>query len=370
MSCVARCLGAALLLASLVPAAEWQVGTVEGSIGGKYSALRIDKFGNAHVSYCSVSQGMLGYGFWDKNLKRWFTSTVGRCSGFTAMVLDSKQRPHISYPDGSGNVNHSYWDGTAWQKQTVELHAVIINYYTSIAVDSNDYPSISYYEEHGAGDYAGRLRVVTWNGKFWEARTVDSDIGSGKYNSMAIDSKGYPRIAYGNTEYMQASLRYAQWNGHSWDTEILEGKGVPGTSMWSVAMVLDKDDNPHIAYTDVRNKILKYATRRNGKWELVGVDTLEGVAYPDRNGIALDEQGHAYISYYDSRSGRLKVAHQQGSKWVSEVVDQNLAGFTSSIQISQGYVWVSYANETGEQLKFARRPLEDPETHVKQSEAR
>jgi hypothetical protein len=370
MSCAVRCFGVALLLASLLPAAEWRVGTLEDSIGGKYSSLRMDTFGNVHVCYCSLSQGLVGYGFWDKNLNRWFTTTVGRCSGFTSMVLDSKQHPHISYPDGTGNVNHSYWDGTSWQKQTVELHAVVINYYTSISVDLNDYPSISYYEERGAGENGLRLRVVTWNGKFWEARTVDSDQGSGKFNSMEADSKGNPQIAYGNVEYKNASLRYAQWNGHSWDVEILEGKGVPGTSMWSVALVLGKDGVPHIAYTDVKNRILKYGTRIDGKWELVGVDTLRGVAYPDRNGIALDERGNAYISYYDSGLGVLKVAHRLGRQWVVEVVDQNSAGFASSIQIGQGDIWVSYANETGEQLKVARRPLQDPETPAKPGEAR
>lgn len=369
MSNLGRCFGAALLLASLLPAAEWQVGTLDG-VGGKYSSLRIDKFGNVHVAYCAVSQGQVGYGFWDKNLKRWFTSTVGRCSGFTSMVLDSKQRPHISYPDGTGNINHSYWDGTSWQKQTVELHATVINYYTSIIVDLNDYPSISYYEEHGAGENGLRLRVVTWNGKFWEARTVDSDLGSGKFNSMASDSKGNPQIAYGNVEYQNASLRYAKWNGNGWDLDILEGRGVPGTSMWSVALVLDNNDLPHIAYTDVKKRILKYGTLRNGKWELDSVDTLGAVAYPDRNGIALDERGSVYISYYDPGLGVLKVAHQQGRQWVVEVVDRYSAGFTSSLQISQGNVWVSYANETGEQLKVARRPLPDPEPPVKQGEAR
>src|ERR1035438_7255105 len=106
------------------------------------------------------------------------------------------------------------------------------------------------------------------------------------------------------------------------------------------------------------------------KWELVGVDTLRGVAYPDRNGIALDERGNAYISYYDSGLGVLKVAHRLGRQWVVEVVDQNSAGFASSIQIGQGDIWVSYANETGEQLKVARRPLQDPETPAKPGEAR
>ena len=224
---------------------------------------------------------------------------------------------------------HIYWDGSSWKTQPIELHAVVINYFTSIVLDSNDYPSISYYEENGGGSNELRLRVVSWNGERWEARTVDSDLGSGKFNFMVMDSKSHPHIVYGNVEYMKASLRYAQWNGSAWDVEILEGEGAPGTSMWSEAMILDKNDVPHIAYTDVRNRIVKYATRRSGKWVLEAVDSLGGVGYPDRNGIALDERGNVYISYYDRGRGLLKVAHKEDGKWVVEVVDRNFAGYTN-----------------------------------------
>ena len=397
---IAQLIGAALLLSLALQASEWKVGTVPGSVGGKFSSLRMDKFGNAHVCYCDESQGLLQYSFWDHALDRWFNSTVGRCGGFASLVLDSKQHPHISYPGaGNGNVVHVYWDGSFWKTQPIELHATVINYYTSIALDSNDYPTISYYEEQSASpDVKGRLRGIAWNGKFWEVRTVDSDIGSGKFNFMATDSMGNPQIAYANSEYLNLSLRYARWNGHSWAIEILEGKGVSSTSNRgaieigqaesrsdlcftagqcganspqkevaprSVAMVLGKDDIPHIAYADANNRILKYATKRNGNWELEAVDSLAGVGYPDRNGIALDRQGNVYISYYDSGRGSLKVAHQKDRKWVVEVVDQSFAGFTSSLQISDANIWVTYASETGRQLKFARRAVEQAEHPAK-----
>jgi hypothetical protein len=365
------CLGALLLSSAVMRAGDWQVGVVPGSVGGKYSTLQMDKFGNAHVSYFDESQGAVQYSFWDHLLDKWFNTTLGRCGAFTSLVLDSKQRPHISCPGGgSGSVMHFYWDGSSWKTQPVDLHAVVINYFTSIVLDSNDYPSISYYEENGAGENHLRLRVVTWNGRLWEARTVDSDLGSGKFNSMAMDSKGNPQIAYGNVEYMNASLRFARWNGSGWNAEILEGKGVPGTSMWSVAMVLGKDDAPHIAYTDQRNQIVKYATKRDGKWVLEAVDSVNGVAYPDRNGIALDDQGNPYLSYYDGGRGVLKVAHKQDGKWVAEVIDENFAGFTSSLQISNGNIWVTYASEFGQQLKVARRPLKQVSRPTKSVGAR
>ena len=200
-----------LLLSSLamgiIHAVGWQIGTVDDGFGGKFSSLRIDKYGNAHVVSFSPSRTQLRYSFWDHNLKQWFTTNVDQSSGFCSMVLDSKQHPHISYPNGTGQVKWAYFDGDSWQMRTATIQARIINYYTSITLDSQDNPSISFYEEAGAGDYQRRLRIVTWNGKFWAVQTVDSDQGSGKFNSMATDSAGFPQIAYGNVDYKNASLR-------------------------------------------------------------------------------------------------------------------------------------------------------------------
>jgi hypothetical protein len=355
-----------LLLSSLamgiVQAAGWQIGTVDGGFGGRFSSLRLDTYGNAHVVSFSPSQNQLRYSFWDHNLKKWFTADLGYSSGFCSIVLDSKQRPHVSYPNGTGQVKWAYFDGDSWQVRTAPIQARIISYYTSITLDSQDNPSISFYEEAGAGDYQRRLRIVTWNGKFWAVQTVDGDQGSGKFNSMATDSAGYPEIAYGNVDYKNASLRYARWNGKSWAIEVLEGEGEPGTNMWSVSMVLDKSDVPHIAYTDLRKRVVKYATKMNGKWQFEVVDSLANVSYADRNGIALDGKGNPYISYYDGGLALLKVAHQKDHKWVTEVVDQGSVGVTSSLQIYQGTMWVTYSDASGDSLMFARRAIEQADS--------
>ena len=71
----------------------------------------------------------------------------------------------------------------------------------------------------------------------------------------------------------------------------------------------------------------------------------------------MDEQGTPYISYYDGRNGVLKVAYRKDRKWVSEVVDQGFAGFTSSLQIYDGTIWLTYSGGPSGGLRFARRRL-------------
>jgi hypothetical protein len=342
-------------------AAEWQIQVVDPGGGGKYLALRMDSFGNAHISYLNEQTHELKYVFWDHRLNRWFTMKLdNRCNGFTSLALDSQQHPHISYLEyGTGRLKYAHFDGTAWKTEAVPLAVKLIEYYTSIALDSKDLPAMSYYEilNQTSPDYVLHLRTVRFNGKYWELSTVDGAAGSGKFNALAMGHDGNLQVAYANVRDETASLRYARWNGTSWNSQTLQGSERP-QPMYSVNMVLGKDDVPHVTYTDAVNRLIKYATIREGKWQFETVDAIAEGAFPDRNGIALDDHGNPYVSYFDSGAGSLIVARREGNKWTAEIVDNSFAGFTPSIQIANDEIVVMYYDTITNSLKCARRPLQ------------
>ena len=359
-----------LMLANVGPAATWRGEVVDASGPGKFSSLKLDAAGNAHVAYV-VDDGRhypLKYGFWDHSLKKWFVMTVADGSGPCALALDSNQRPHISYVDfgtSSGSkLRYAHWDGGTWLSQAIPLASDVIGYYNSIALDTADHPTISFYEYRGPKDteIRLRLRVVSWTGDSWQVRTIDSQEGSGKFNSLAIDLRGTKHLAYANVSSGTAGMRYAFWDGRSWISEIVDGaEQNAGASVgYSVCLALDSVGKPHVAYMNESTPALKYATRSAGakaSWQVQVVERLSGVAYPDRNSIALDRSGNPYIGYYDSGRGLLKVAHIEGGHWLTEVVDTNSSGFTSSLQIDNDFVWISYTDEANGGLKIARRPI-------------
>jgi len=354
---------AGLLIASAAHASVWQIDTVDSSSAGKYASLKIDRDGNVHVAYVTEDYlHTLKYGFWDHALKRWFTMTVTPRASFCSLTLDSKQRPHISFTDPGttkgAKLRYAHWDGAAWKVQPIPLASDTFGYYTSIVLDKNDKPTISYYDYEGPGNigFVLRLRTVAFNGSYWEARTIDDEGGSGKFNSMAIDSASHLQIAYANVKTEHASLRFAKSNGKQWTLEKLEGQAEP-LAVYSVALTLDKNDTPHIAYSDVHNHLIKYATRKDGKWVLEAVDSVNIVGYPDRNGIAVDAEGNPYLTYFDAGAGLLKLAYRQNGKWMVEIIDRNFAGFTSSVQIDNGTIWIAYADEFGGAFRCAHRPL-------------
>ncbi len=347
--------------------ANWKIEMVDQAGPGRSSSLRIDKYGNVHVVYAidDSNRDPMKYATWDHNAKKWFVMTIAEGVGSCSLVLDSKQNPHISYVDagsGSGSkVRYMYWDGSAWKKEPILLNSDVISYYSSIVLDANDKPSISFYEYRGPKetDFKIRLRNVTLKDGFWQLRTVDGQEGSGKFNAMAIDPLGHMHISYANVAAGTAGARYAYWDGTTWKVEAVEGLAENNGQMvgYSSSIALDKNGDPHISYVNESNPLLKYAVRKNGRWQIQTVATMVRVGYPDRNSIALDQSGQPYISYYDSGRGTLILAHQEGQKWVQEIVDNNGAGFTSSMQIDNGQIWISYSDETNGGLKVARTDL-------------
>ena len=84
---------------------------------------------------------------------------------YTSLALDSNNNPHISYI-GPG-IKYAYWDGN-WHTERVDGGEGC----ASIALDSNDNPHISYY------DNRGYLKYAHWDGT-WHTKTVDNSLDEG-----------------------------------------------------------------------------------------------------------------------------------------------------------------------------------------------
>jgi hypothetical protein len=180
---------------------------------------------------------------------------VGR---FTSLVLDRTDYPHISYCGNclsdSEVLKYAYWTGTSWMIQTVDTGA---GEGTSLRLDGAGNPHISY---NGSG-----LRYAYRTDNSWNVEMVDSQCGFAEPTSLVFDSNDNPRISYScgwATRYGGGShLRYTQWTGDSWVTEVVDNSGQQLGLFPS--LVLDQDDRPCISYYDYSpNYTLKYAQGR------------------------------------------------------------------------------------------------------------
>ena len=78
--------------------------------------------------------------------------------------------------------------------------------HTSLALDSNGYPHISYCDWTNMD-----LKYAYWDGADWQIQTVDSEGWVGGHTSLALDSNGYSHISY--FDDTNTALKYTYWDG-------------------------------------------------------------------------------------------------------------------------------------------------------------
>ncbi len=216
----------------------------------------------------------------------------------------------------------------------------------SIAVDSSGYPHIAYNDTVNKD-----LMYARWDGAAWQIEPVDSIGDVGSEASIKIDSSDYPHISYYDST--NGDLKYALWDGSQWQIETVDSAGDVG---WCSSLALDSADNPHIGYSVVSTfpifDKVKYAY-------LDGVWTYREVYDHPQNGrnssIALDSNDIPHITFSDwsiinnpdpTYIANCSYTYWNGSSWQTPYaigVHQSSNNVPGSIQIdTNDDVHISY----------------------------
>ncbi len=232
---------------------------------------------------------------------------------------------------------------TTWVVETVDASADV-GYFSSIAVDSDGFPHMAYYDSHWEDlKYATPSRVA---GPDWVISPVDTVGEVGKMPSIALDSSGSPHISYYGFDH----LKYAEYTAPTWAVET-----VYSTGYWaSCSLVLDFNEDPRISYYDSSNGDLKYASWAGTVWFIETVDSTGDVGF--YNSLAVDSNGISHISYWDQTNAHLKYAYWTGTTWFTETVDAStLVGEYNSIALdSEDKPHISYYDGLNGNLKYAK----------------
>jgi hypothetical protein len=226
-------------------------------------------------------------------------------------------------------------DSYEWMTMLVDPGQNRAGQYNSIALDSNGYPHISYEEnDHRAIKYA------RWTGTEWITEFADNS--SAGISSIDLDSKDNPHIVH-----TTHNLRYAWWDGARWIVSTLDNSEVLGFA----EIVIDDKDNPHVVYRHDQFQI-RYLYWDGGKWMSENVSSINiGLAAS----LALDHNGIPHLAFFSE--GRLTYATRYGGNWYFEVPDPTThvgSDSCTSIAIdSKGFPHISYQAMLLEDLKYA-----------------
>ena len=307
----------------------------------------------------------------------------------TGVALDLQGRPHVVYYSPNlftKYLNHSYWDGAAWQHEVVAAAPIYANSGPQVEVDDSGRLHVAFFNDQYQLGYA--LHDGTWH-----VEVADPTTKSGEYCDLALDSQGRPCIAYATN--VPWRTRYAVKNGSSWKIQEVPGAGGYGVdfeldsqdrphicdasstirysyhdgTQWISetvtndsssqynTMTLDPQDRPQVAFyrTMGSNYDLVHATKDSGVWQTHVVS--QGVQQSKQGWdphIACDASGVLHIAYFAHNQLEIKHAWGKGTNWQNEVVD-HVGMYDSSIDFrcEGDDLFISYYDEDLEQVRLA-----------------
>ncbi len=345
----------AVMTGSAAPAAPmqsgWGIVTVEaaGDVG-QYTSLALDTLGRPHISYYRDASSTSGQQLRYAHLAggRWYTQTVTNNGGaYTSLALDASNYPYISYQQTTQErVQLTYWDGSSWKIENASS-SWTGGLYTSLALDSQGRPHISFYYRSEVPPADRRLNYARRD-PLWGVEVVDGQWEAGQYSSLALDSQGQPHISYYNAD--KRTLNHARWTGAQWERQVVDDNGDVGRY---TSLALDSLDRPHISYYDATTGDLRYARWDGAAWQRQTVDSQGNVG--QYTSLALDSLNRPHISYYDVTQGDLRYAFRDGGAWRLTTVDSqgDVGRHTSLALDANGYPRISYYDQTNASLKYA-----------------
>lgn len=185
-----------------------------------------------------------------------------------------------------------------------------------IAVDEENNPHIIFYETENQD-----LKYASYDGDSWQSETVDSKGNIGDGHDLAIDQDGNPHISY--RDKTNGSVKYATKIGGSWKIETLDDPAGKGESVECSSIAIDSNGNPHIAY-NIQSKsepYIEYAWWSGSSWHR-GTTGIEG-HWPN---LALDSNDDPHIVFHDDMKSRVFYAARLPlGKWRKREVDSSVS---------------------------------------------
>lgn len=212
----------------------------------------------------------------------------------------------------------------------------------SIAAGEDGIPWISFSAE-------GDVGVATLDGKRWAVETV-APAKPEEPATTAIRVAGTdPILAFGDGPRTLVARR----SGNQWEFETADEDGGIG-----VAMALDADGNPHLAYYDGTGTV-KHAHDVGAGWEISDVADAGGLPEDGSAAIVLDAEGIHHVAWEGSEG--IGYATNQEGDFAEEEVARGQGGILPVLGVGpEGAVWLGWTDTEETEVELAIRSEDEP----------
>jgi hypothetical protein len=181
--------------------------------------------------------------------------------------------------------------------------------YSSIAIGRDGYAIVSYYNATDTQVYALHCTNSTCS-SYGTPQIVDSDTNAGQYTSIAIGTDGYPVISYydfGDDDLKMTRCGRIDCSADNWGRTVDDTSADVGQY---TSIKVAPDGLPIISYYDVENTNLKVAKCTDSTCVNTTITTVDdtGDDVGKYSSLAIGNDGFAVISYYNTSIARFQVA--------------------------------------------------------------
>ncbi|MDR3491564.1 MAG: hypothetical protein P4M12_05900 [Gammaproteobacteria bacterium] len=290
--------------------------------------------------------------------------TAGITGEYTSLVLDAKGFPTMSYYDrteGKLKIAHCFEKNCAFFNSILTPDAATnIGQYTSIALDSNGKPVVSYYDvKNSALKVLHCGNTVCSNGNTIAAPDTNGTVG--QYTSVTVDKNNFPVVTYYDATSGVLKVLHCGNASCTGGNSIVKPDTATSNGVQS-SVKMNAAGNPVIAYFDFTKKSLKMLTCGNANCNAGNtINTADSGADVGRfPSLVLDSNGKPAVSYLDLTNGKLKVLRcgnatcSAGNAFAS-IGTNGVVGYYSSLALdTSDNPMVSYYDRTNGKLNMLR----------------
>lgn len=217
-----------------------------------------------------------------------------------------------------------------------------------LAYDHHGNPGITFSDNSdGSLEYARRVAGVGWV-------NAEVDPNFSFHPSLAYDRYERPAISYAYPSFTTPSLRYAHFDGASWQLETVDAVESSSTSL-----AFDVYGHPAIAYTADPNFSLKYVHDTDGDFSLADetpVTVISDLGAGFWPSLAFDNLNRPMIGHTNAFTSEVLFSVEEpGLGWISTTVDTytSSSALTSlAIDPNTGYPAIAHAGSS-DGVRFA-----------------